>query len=139
MARPYSIDLRTKIVNAYKNKKATQGEIAEMFGVGLATVGRYWQDYCKKGEVKLTMHRHGPLPELSGNKLEKVKQLVISNPDATLDELCKYYNKNRKTKVGRSMMWRACKKLGFRVKKKSLYAQECNRDDIKKRGKNTKR
>jgi len=78
------------------------------------------------------------LPELSGDKLEKVKQLVIKYADATLDELCKCYNKNRKIKVGRSMMWRACNNLGFKVKKKSLYAQECDRDDVKKRGKNTK-
>lgn len=138
MAKPYSLDLRTKIVIAYKNKEGSQTEIAERFNVGLATVGRYWREYCRKGIVKLTVHRHGPLPELSGNKLEKVKQLVIKHADATLDELCKYYNRNRKIKVGRSMMWRACKRLGFNVKKKSLYAQECDREDIKKRDRNTK-
>ena len=139
MAHPYSLDLRTKIVNAYKNKEGTQKEIAKIFGVGLATVCRYWQKYLRKGEVKLTTHRHGPLPELSGDKLERVKQLVITHPDATLDELCKYYNRSRKIKVGRSMMWRACKKLGFRVKKKSLYAQECDRDDVKKRGESSRK
>jgi len=139
MARPYSLDLRTKIVNAYKNKEGTQEEIAEMFGVGLATVRRYWRKYRSDGNLKLTIHRHGPLPELSGEKLERVKQLVLQHADATLDELCKYYNRKRKIKVGRSMMWRACKKLGFRVKKKSLYAQECDRDDVKKSGKNSKK
>ena len=138
MANPYSLDMRTKIVIAYKNKEGKQSEIAERFSVGLATVGRYWREYCRTRKIKLTVHRHGPLPELSGNKLEKVKQLVIKHADATLDELCKYYNKNRKIKVGRSMMWRACKMLDFKVKKKSLYAQECDREDVKKRGKNTK-
>ncbi len=139
MANPYSLDLRTKIINAYKNKEGTQKEIAKIFGVGLATVCRYWQKHCQKKDLSFAIRRHGPLPELSGNKLERVKQLVITHPDATLDELCKYYNRNRKIKVGRSMMWRACKKLGFKVKKKSLYAQECERDDVKKRDKNTKR
>ncbi len=138
MARPYSLDLRIKIINAYKNKEGTQEEIAEMFSVGLATVRRYWRKYQRDGDLKLTVHRHGPLPELSGEKLTRVKQLVLQHADSTLDELCKFYNKNRKVKVGRSMMWRACKKLGFKVKKKSLYAQECDRDDVKKSGKNSK-
>lgn len=139
MSQPYSLDLRTKIVLAYKNKEGTQKEIAKRFSVGIATVGRYWQSYCKTGEVKLTAHRHGPLPELTDEKLERVKQLILAHADATLDELCKHYNKNRKIKVGISMMWRACKALGFKVKKKSLYAQECDRDDVKKTGKNTKK
>lgn len=139
MAKPYSLDLRTKIVIAYKNEEGSQTEIAERFNVGLSTVGRYWREYCRTGKIYITVHRHGPLPELSDDKLKRVRQLVLEHPDATLDELCKYYNKNRKIKVGRSMMWRACKNLGFKVKKKSLYAQECDREDIKKRGKNTKR
>ena len=139
MAKSYSLDLRTKIVIAYQNEEGTQAEIAERFNVALSTMKKFWREYCIIGEIKSTVHRHGPLPELSGKKLERIKQLVLKHPDATLDELCKYYNKNRKTKVGRSMMWRACKTLGFKVKKKSLYAQECDREDVKKRGKNTKR
>ena len=139
MAGSYSLDLRTKIIIACKSKGKTQTEIADNFNVGLSTVGRYWRGYCKTGEIKLTAHRHGPLPELSGSKLEKVKQLVLKHADATLDELCKHYNKSRKIKVGRSMMWRACKTLGFKVKKKSLYAQECDREDVKKRDRNTKK
>jgi len=118
MASSYSLDLRTKIIAAYKNKEGTQVEIAESFDVSLSSVRRYWREYCRTGEIKLTVHRHGPLPELS---LARVNQLVIKHADATLDELCRHYNKNRKIKVGISMMWRACKILGFKVKKKSLY------------------
>jgi len=139
MTQAYSLDLRAKIIEAYKNNEGTQKEIAGRFKVGIATVGRYWQKYTKKGTVELTIYCHGPKPVLSGNKLERVKELVISRPDATLEELCRLYNKNRKIKVGKSMMGRACQKLGFRFKKKSLYAQECKREDIKKRGKNIKK
>lgn len=49
-----------------------------------------------------------------------------------LKELCQSYEKRYRRKESISMMYRALAILNLRRKKKSLYAQEQEREDIKK-------
>ena len=52
-----------------------------------------------------------------------------------LAALCEKYFKRRKITVSTSMMCRALKKMNLRRKKKSLYAAEQERKDVKKKEK----
>lgn len=132
MPSPYSLDLRTRIIKAYENGDITHEEISEQYNLGVATVKRYWSRYQKEGHVLPRDWIRGRKPYIDSKGLMDVKKLVETYQDATLDELCDYYNHSHKCHVGRSIMFRAIEKLGGRRKKKSLYAKEQDRPDIKK-------
>jgi len=137
MAAAYSIDLRLRVVKAYENSKKTQKEIAELFGLGIATFNRYWKQYKKTGDVAPSDYKRGRKPKVGEKQILRIKKLVLQQPDASLNELCQCYNRSRKEKIGTSIMSRAICKLGFRRKKKSLYAEQQDRSDVKKTGKSS--
>ena len=136
MTAAYSSDLRIRAVKAYENGKGTQKEIAKLFVFGLSTFTRYWKKYKETGDIEPAEYRGGPKPSVGDKQMLRIKELVLQKPDATLSELCFRYNRGRNKKIGISIMFRAISKLGFKRKKKSLYAEQQDRPDVKKTEKN---
>jgi len=136
MAAPYSKDLRLRVINAYKKSGKTQKEVAELFGLGIATFSRYWKKYKETGDVAPPEYKRGRKPKVDKKQMLRIKELVLQKSDASLNELCQCYNRSRNKKIGTSIMSRTICKLGFRRKKKSLYAQQQDRPDVKKTEKN---
>jgi len=132
MTAAYSSDLRLRTVKAYENGKGTQKEISKLFALGLATFTRYWKKYKETGDITPAKYTGGPKPSVGTKQLLRIKELVLEQPDATLSELCRLYNRGRNKKVGTTIMFRAISKLGFKRKKKSLYAEQQDREDVKK-------
>ena len=132
MAAPYSTDLRLRVINAYKKGRGTQKEIAKLFGLGIATFNRYWKQYKETGDVVPAEYKRGRKPSVNEKQMLRIKELILQKPDATLSELCQRYNRGRNKKIGISIMFRVVCKLGFRRKKKSLYAEQQDRKDVKK-------
>lgn len=132
MAAPYSIDLRLKAVRAYENEENSQQEIAKLFGMGIATFARYWKQYKETGDVMITEYKRGRKPAINYKQLLRIKDLVIKKPDASLREICQSYNRGRSKKIGITVMFRAICKLGFKRKKKSLYAAQQDTEEVKK-------
>lgn len=132
MPAPYSKDLRKKIVEAYKAGEGTQEEISERFKVCLLTVKRYWKKFQETGDIEAIKGEKGRPASISGKHLEeRLLKIVEKHPDATLEELCEFYNKKQGIKVVIPMvMHRTLKRLGVKRKKKSHYAAEQERPDI---------
>lgn len=85
MAKPYSTDLRERVVKAVEGGQS-QGSVAAMFKIGIATVQRYMARW-RRTESLLPDKFGGHLKsKLSGHKAA-VKALVRAAPDATLAEL----------------------------------------------------
>lgn len=139
MPRPYSEDLRWSAVKAYETNEFTQAEIAENFGISLPSFCRFWKQYQETGDVKAKIDYHrGPALLLDEKGLARLKMILDKYPDATLNELSAKYYSRYKLKVSRSVLGRACQRLGLSRKKKSLYALEQERSDVKKSVKITK-
>jgi transposase len=132
MAAPYSIDLRLKAIKAYENGESSQQEIAKVFGMGIATFARYWRQYKETGAVAITQYKRGRKPAVDEKQLLRIKELVINRPDISLSELCQRYNRGRAKQIGITVMFRAICKLGFKRKKKSLYAAQQDTEEVKK-------
>ena len=132
MAAPYSTDLRLRVVKAYEKGKKTQKEIASLFGLGIATFNRYWKQYKETGSIAPIEYMRGRKPSVNEKQMLRIKELILQKPDASLSELCQRYNQARNKKIGTSIMFRVVCKLGFRRKKKSLYAEQQDREDVKK-------
>ena len=132
MAAPYSTDLRLSAVKAYENSNSTQTEIVSFYNLGIATFRRYWKQYKETGDVAPAEYKLGRKPAINEGQLWRIKELVLQQPDASLKELCSRYNKTRNKKIGITIMFRAICNLGFRRKKKSLYAAQQDKPEIKK-------
>jgi transposase len=134
MSAPYSLDLRDKAVTAYENGEGTQLDIANRFCVGL-TAFREWLVLKREhGDIKPKewIYR-GRKPIIDDAGLSFIKRLVENKADILISEIRESYKKRFKVKVAQSMVSRALEKLNLNRKKKSHYAQEQAREDVKKK------
>lgn len=140
MAAPYSEDLRIKIVNAYASNKYSQREIANIFSVSKDSVYRYCKKYRLTGDVKATKGNKGRPATIPNELLDsRLLPLINKHPDATLAELCRYYEKKYNVKVLISVMHRLLTKIGIKRKKKSHYAIQQDREDVALKRQNFKK
>ena len=115
MAKPYSNDLRARVVEAIEDG-ATREEAAERYGVSLSSVGRFLRLQRETGSVS-----PAKFGGYKGHALEahedRVKQLVAEQPDITLAELKAKLAKEKVT-VGQSSIFRFLRHLKLTFKKK---------------------
>ena len=86
MPASYSLDLRTRIMNAYHNSVPID-DIVEQFSVSRSTVYSYIQQFRETGNVVPTTYRPGRKQKLLPYETE-VRKVVAEHPDATLAEFC---------------------------------------------------
>jgi len=116
MGKPYSDDLRSRIVAADGNG-STIAEIAAQFGVSISSVLRFRRLHRETGEVKpckfggYKEHALAPHEEL-------VREVVAAQPDITLAEL-RAILASEQVMVGRSSIARFLQHLNLTFKKKS--------------------
>jgi transposase len=137
MPAPYSLDLRRKAVLACEEGEGTQQEIAQQFGIGLRTLKEWIFIKKETGDVHPKEHIHrGKFPVIGDKGLIFIKRVVEKKPDILISNIQELYAKKFNVEVAQSMVSRALKKLNLRRKKKSEYAIEQDRDDVKKNEKN---
>jgi transposase len=124
--RPLSNDLRERIVAAVDNHEGSLREIARRFSVDVSCITRLLQLRRQTGSIEPRPHGGGTSPLLDQNALQRLRQLVEKQPDATLQDL------RDRLGVGGSIMivWRALKSLGITRKKKTEHAAEQDRPDV---------
>jgi len=116
--RPYSLDLRTRIVDAYKAGNASPMQLAERFGVCLATVYNYLKR--QKTNKELSPKRRSPSLRRPTNDpaVQKiVVELVREDNHATLAEYCERLAQRCKVQLSVPSMCLLLKNLRFRRKK----------------------
>lgn len=126
------VEVRKKIVSIYDKGKMTQAQVAEAFYTTGRTVNRFLRK-SKSGEGLAIKKRTGCPSYMDCISFETLKNIIIDQPDKTLIEYCELFNKKTGISTSRSSMDRFLKKLNLRRKKKSLYAQEKDRIDVKKK------
>jgi len=99
--KPYSDDLRLRIIETIQENELSQATIAEQFSVGKSFVEKLWHRFRTTGSYRAkTSYVRGPERYLKNDEA-LIRELVKNQPDATLDELCeavaKATNKGRVT------------------------------------------
>ena len=84
MARPYSQDLRVRVVEAVEGG-ASRREVAELYGISPSVVVIWMQRWAETGsiEAKQSGGSVSPLDEHA----EFLLRLIVERPDMTLDEI----------------------------------------------------
>ncbi len=116
MAKPYSEDLRRRVVEAIDGG-ATIPDAAEQCGVSISSVVRFLKLHRDTGSVSAA--KFGGYKEfvLAAHE-EVVRNLIAEQPDITLAEL-KIRLAKKKVSVGKSAISRFLIHLKLRFKKKS--------------------
>jgi transposase len=124
--RPYSNDLRERIVAAIDRGDHSLRQIAYLFSVNLSFLVRLLQRRRATGSVQPKPHAGGPPPKLDADAVRRLVELVGQQPDATLAEL--------RDRLGipchLATIARVLRRHRISRKKKTLHAQERDRPEV---------
>ena len=115
--KPYSLDLRQKVITAYEPKEDSQRGLAKRFKIGFSPVQRLLKRYQAGDGIAPKPHGGGQNAKLSEPQLAQVKAIIEGNNDATLVELCELTVAKLHVRLSRSTMGRITQKLGCSRKK----------------------
>lgn len=87
MARPYSLDLRERVVQ-YLEKGNDKESAAEFFSVGIATIYRWLRQRKKLGSIQ-PIKRERAYQKIDN---EQLKEYVEAHPDHFLSEIARHFN-----------------------------------------------
>jgi transposase len=119
MAAPYSLDLRHRVLAAYEAGEGSFRELAERFSVSLSFVRDLRRRVRETASAEPKPHGGGARPLLDAAGHERVRRLCAKHPDATVAQLCEFYEKRHRLRVNRSSMSRALARLELTRKKNS--------------------
>lgn len=131
--KPYSNDLRQRVVQAYEKKEGSQRELARRFQVSLNFVYRLLKRFRQTGRVEPQPHGGGNPPKIQGAALSGVRRLVEKTPDATLKELCEQLKRRHRVAVRTATVHRVLQREKLTRKKK----RSAPRSRIRKRSKSS--
>ena len=85
--KPYSMDLRERVVAACDAREGTREQIADRFGVSTAWIRRLLQRRRETGSFAPLPQNAGRKRGLNDRQMKKLKAWVRKHPDATLREI----------------------------------------------------
>jgi transposase len=85
--RPYSTDLRERIVAAIDQHEGSIRQIARTFRVSTSFIVRLLQRRRRAGTLDPEPHGGGPPPALGPGDRRRLADLIREQPDATLEQL----------------------------------------------------
>jgi transposase len=128
--KPYSTDLRNKIIETkHKTNESTQ-KLADRFQVSYCFVNRLLKRYEATASVEASPHGGGKPPLINSQQLDIISQLVEADNDATLQQLCTRLEEKTGVKVSVPTMCRLLQKLELNRKKKTIHANEAETERV---------
>ena len=115
--KPYSLDFRQKIIEIYEQENISIRKLAERFQVAKSFIQKLLKKYRETGELSPQTPKGSPPRKLQSEQLFTLIEIIESNNDATLEELCELLEKKIKVRVSRATMGRITTKLNYSVKK----------------------
>jgi transposase len=115
--KPYSTDLRMRVVQAYEHHEGAMRQLATTFRVSLSFVRRLLKHYRETGSVAPKPHGGGRPAKVDGSGLALVQALVQAAPDATLGELCQRFEGQHQIPISVATISRVLAQLQLTRKK----------------------
>jgi len=123
---PYSQDLREKVMALVGQAKQPNRQIAEMLGIGEATIERWTRRLRQTGSVAAAAHAGGVARVLASHE-KFLREAVKAQPDISLEELRVRIKTELKLTVSGSMVSRELTKLRLPPKKVAPRQRAGNR------------
>jgi len=126
---PLSQDLRQRILDTVQRREGSLRQIARRFLVSVSFVTRLLRTYRNTGSLEPKPHGGGNPPVLTPEDLERLRELIRQQPDATLEE-CR---QRLGTSCSTMTISRALDKLGLPRKKKVPRAQDQGSPEVQEK------
>lgn len=121
--KPFSNDLRLRIIETIQANELPQAEIAEQFSVSKSFVEKLWHRFRTTGNYQAKPHAGG-VERFLKNDEPLIRELVTAQPDATLAELCeKVAARSGKPVVTTATMCVELQRLNLPLKKSRFTLQ----------------
>ena len=118
MARPYSDDLRRKILEAYAQGEVTLEQLAGRFRVSYGYVKKLRRQQLRHGQMERVAHQPGRKPKFTEPIRERLREWLKQQPDLTLAELQEKLLEQAQLRVSQPSLWVVRRrKMGWRLKK----------------------
>lgn len=120
--KPASQDLRERAIVLLQAGQLTQEQIAEMLGISIASLERWWQRWRETGSVAALPHAGGTARVLRTGQAF-IRAEVKKQPDVSLAELCERIAVAKDLQANPSMMCRELQLMNLpRKKSRSMTA-----------------
>jgi transposase len=116
---PHPEKIRVAVVRAVEEKGMTYAEVAEMLGIGEASVSRILRRHRETGSVAPKPKGGGRTSPIRGEVAKQLIALVRATPDATVEEMTSVLVDKTGVATSTSAVGRALRRLGFSRKKRS--------------------
>jgi transposase len=127
MPRPYSGDLRRRVVAAAVEEGQSRGSVARRFAVGRSTVYRWVETAREEGRLEAKPMHGGPQPAIRGESETALKRLVGADNQLTLAEYRDRLAEEVGVRVHSWTLGRALKRLGLTRKKEDTARRRAGR------------
>ena len=118
--RAYSLDLRTRVVDAVDKQIGTQKEVASLFGVGCTFSKKLLWQRRESRTLAPKSQGGGHGPKLAGPQREGVRSSIVQEQnDATLEEVQAYVASKLGVEVSQATVSRVLQSLDLPRKKTS--------------------
>ena len=126
--KPYSQDLRQKIVRALEAQDETQEEVAARFCVSTSFVVKLWRRWRETGSATALPHAGGRGRSLLASEAT-IRRELARQPDLTLAELCETVSGRGGASVSPKTMCLELRRLSLpRKKSRSITASATRRE-----------
>jgi transposase len=125
--RPYSLDLRQKIIDTYLERKLPLYQIAQQFRVADSFVRKLIKQYRETGDIRPKQRMEQTPTKLNESQLITLEALVAEHNDATLAELCQLLEEAVGVRISVTTMFRMLQRLKITLKKNTTSRREGNR------------
>ena len=122
MGRPYSTDLRERVLRACEGGAESQAAIARRFEISESAVGSWLRQLRRDGRREAKQHGRGFPSILDEDDGAVLRSLVAAKNDATLAEYTRAFATRTGDEISESSMCRALQRHGLVVKKPSRTA-----------------
>src|SRR5690242_1207687 len=119
MGRPYSTDLRERVLRACENGEESQAEIARRFEISESAVGSWLRHLHKDGRRAPKPHGRGFRSILDEDEGAVRRSLVKDKNDGTLKEYAQAFLDKTGEEISGSGICRALKRHGLVTKKEN--------------------
>ena len=129
LMKPYSLDLRQKIVDAYTNGENSFRQLAARFKVSLSMIQRLLKKFCEAGTLEPLKIGGGLRPQLDSHHSRILGYLEECN-DLTLEQLCERLEKDTQVRVSISTMCRFLRKNHLTRKRKTTRSPQAEFEKV---------
>lgn len=124
--KPYSQDLRERVIARLKSGQQSQAAIAETFGVSQSIVEKWWRRWRETGQVAALVHAGGA-PRVLSAYAAFIRAEVKQRPDIILEELGARLFESAGVQASPSMLCRELQRLKLPLKKSRFMTASAKR------------